>query len=217
MGDGAVILEKDVRDSDIPSQVVIILDVPDAQAMQEVMAHKGFAQFYKGNINAQEHVVKLIMHQSPAEILSNAKYQQWVSLFGENAEHLVYLQDTNGGIVKCDAGTFKQINEEFSKRFDNQALIAHYFPKFCQVSSAPRFFEAQEPDAQPSSYLPFHRVHAAKPYHEFILYPLQSQEYKLMQLVSKESAAKKKNLQVSEKFTALFEAYQKQFKHAQDA
>nr|XP_054763140.1 zinc phosphodiesterase ELAC protein 2-like [Lytechinus pictus] len=101
--DGRVIKAEDVLGPVTPGQVFIVLECPSEDFIEPVVSSDAFNGYYSG---CGDDTASLVLHMCPEEVLKDERYQQWISRFGTDTEHIIFNESCES--LRLDASRGQQ-------------------------------------------------------------------------------------------------------------
>jgi ribonuclease Z len=132
--EGKIYKQKDFKDADSPSPLVVIIDCPSEYHLISLANDKRIQSLFADKIDQTEEVVKAIIHLTPSKVLTDPKYTEFLKCFSSDCEH-IFLNDeikplhTEFKIEKPKKKGEQQVAEKPQYRhFLLNNLFAKYFP-----------------------------------------------------------------------------------------
>lgn len=93
LNDGTLVYSKDVTSPNDPGAIFIVVECPSEEFLDVLLAEKEFVK-YQGDVAAKENRPYLIVHFTPARIMKEKRYKEWMGRFPNTTSHLL-LNDSN--------------------------------------------------------------------------------------------------------------------------
>lgn len=81
---GVVITPDQVKDPDIPGQVIFMVSCPTVAHVSHVVTHSHWAKYYSETIDTRV----VVVHLGPREVVLHTDYVEWISKFTSAAVHI---------------------------------------------------------------------------------------------------------------------------------
>ncbi|XP_041474143.1 zinc phosphodiesterase ELAC protein 2-like [Lytechinus variegatus] len=103
LDDGRVIKAEDVLGPVTPGQVFIVIECPSEDFIEPVVSSDAFNGYFGG---CGDDTASLVLHMCPEEVLKDERYQQWISRFGTDTEHVIFNESCES--LRLDASRGQQ-------------------------------------------------------------------------------------------------------------
>ncbi|XP_054284563.1 ribonuclease Z, mitochondrial-like [Macrosteles quadrilineatus] len=91
--DGTIVMSKDVKSPDEPGPVFIVVECPNEEFLESLTQEELFKR-HQSETQSVEDAASLVVHFTPASVMTHPSYRKWMSLFPPSTQHLV-LNDSN--------------------------------------------------------------------------------------------------------------------------
>lgn len=133
--EGKIYKQKDFKDPDHPSPLVLIIDCPTIDHLISLANNKRIQSLFADKIDQNEEVVKAIVHLTPSKVLLDAKYNEFLQYFPNDCEH-IFVNDeikpvhTEFKIEKPKKKGAKEEQQVAEKPQYRHFLITNIFAKY---------------------------------------------------------------------------------------
>lgn len=130
--DGKVILADQLKEPDSPGPCFIIIDCPKIEHLVNLASNPDLGELYEGKLNEKEHVLKTIIHLTPAEVVQNPKYVEFIHKFSPKVQHIFTdhgLKDTKDATAISENKGFRHFyyTNLYNKFYPNQFPKLQFF------------------------------------------------------------------------------------------
>ena len=122
---GKIYYAKDFKESDEPSPIAIIIDCSNVENLERLFKEPKLMEFYANKIDLKENDLKLMVHIVPIGILTDKRYQDFLTNFQSSCQHIFASEEIHPGETTLLKPPYKHFT------FNN--IFANYFPNHFPV------------------------------------------------------------------------------------
>ncbi|XP_058791636.1 ribonuclease Z, mitochondrial [Phymastichus coffea] len=124
---GTVVRSVDVVNPAEPGPLFIVMECPNEDWIDVIVNNPIFLNYQKNTAENKEKIASYIVHFTPAAILNDPRYKEWMHKFGESTEHLIINEES-----KCNGSEsihkmqhqLHLINGEIFPFFENKTYFS---------------------------------------------------------------------------------------------
>ena len=90
--DGRIIMSNDVVGPEEKGKIFIVMECPSVDYIDNLIGINELQQFFLHE-NQQYDLLSLVVHFTPTEVVSDKRYQEWISKFHPNVKHILCNRD----------------------------------------------------------------------------------------------------------------------------